>query len=306
MEMPRGSSLTSHLVVVVVVPVSSIRCTPPSSAPSEMYRRWPVNACCCRTLRSATTPRERRRLRCEGRLCRVRASRRRRWRRSTLMSAVSWSTFVELHLLQQDVLIFVRLFVCLCVCVYVLMCLYLFGGEETGRNCWEERKLIKAVNGLLPLRLNNLFITNSDIHYHRTRQHYNLHIVRDTTSIRASSIQQFRVKILNLLDTVFKTAPLLYLKVSINPSLLVIQIFYIILFINCHKRYHLLHVLYYIFVLSSAQYYFVILGPTKQATSFLRLNLYSVNIVKRLYTLILISSAWFFILCNRLHVLFCT
>ena len=84
--------------------------------------------------------------------------------------------------------------------------------------------MFNAVNGLLPLHLCNLFITNSDIHYHYTRQHYrytrqhyhytrqhfNLHVIRhNNNSIPASSIQFLLVKICNLLDDVLKTALLL-------------------------------------------------------------------------------------------------
>ena len=67
--------------------------------------------------------------------------------------------------------------------------------------------MFKAVNGLLPPHLSNLFITNNNIHSHCTRQHWNLLVIRHHTSIGASSIRICGVKIWNCLDSVLKTAP---------------------------------------------------------------------------------------------------
>ena len=55
--------------------------------------------------------------------------------------------------------------------------------------------MFKAVNGLLPPHLSNLFITNNNIHSYCTRQHCNLHVIRHNTSIRASSIRICGVKV---------------------------------------------------------------------------------------------------------------
>ena len=63
--------------------------------------------------------------------------------------------------------------------------------------------IFKAVNGLLPLHLSNLFNTNGEIHY----LHSNLHIIGHNTSIRASSIKILGVQIWNLLNTAQKPAP---------------------------------------------------------------------------------------------------
>ena len=67
--------------------------------------------------------------------------------------------------------------------------------------------MFKAVNGLLLPHLSNLFITNNNIHTHCTRQHCNIHVIRHSTRIQASSIRICGVKILNCLDSVVKTAP---------------------------------------------------------------------------------------------------
>ena len=63
--------------------------------------------------------------------------------------------------------------------------------------------MFKAVNGLLPLHLNNLFITNNNIRSHCIRQHCYLHVLRHNTSIRASSIRICGVKIWNCLDNIY-------------------------------------------------------------------------------------------------------
>ena len=81
--------------------------------------------------------------------------------------------------------------------------------------------MFKAENGLLPPHLSNLFITNSDVHYHYTGQHSNFHVTRHNTSIRASSIKIFSVNIWNLFDIVRKTVPSLSIFRSKMTSLIV-------------------------------------------------------------------------------------
>ena len=111
--------------------------------------------------------------------------------------------------------------------------------------------MFKAVNGLLPLYLSNLFITDSDIHYHYTRQHSNLHVIRHNTSVRASGIKIFGVKIWNLFVSVLKTAPSLNIFTNKFTFFIVTNRDILHNFINCHKRYHLLRILYCMFALSS-------------------------------------------------------
>ena len=67
--------------------------------------------------------------------------------------------------------------------------------------------MFKAVNGLLPPHLSILFITNKNINSHCTRQHCNLRVIMQNTSIRASSIRICGEKIWNCLDSALKTAP---------------------------------------------------------------------------------------------------
>ena len=68
---------------------------------------------------------------------------------------------------------------------------------------------IQLINGFLVLLFSLSSIENRKQFGTIMRQHCNLHVVLHNTSIQASSIQIFGVKIYSSLDTVSKSAPTL-------------------------------------------------------------------------------------------------
>ena len=111
--------------------------------------------------------------------------------------------------------------------------LNIFGINTFQMGCF----MFKAVNGLLPSYLSNLFITNNNIHSHCTRQHWNHHVIRHNTSIRASSIRICGGQIWNCLDSALKTAPSFNIFRSRFRSFIVANAINLrILFVNYPKK----------------------------------------------------------------------
>ena len=60
--------------------------------------------------------------------------------------------------------------------------------------------MYKISNCLLPTVFQNLFTVNSNVHDHKTRQSYKLHVISHIRNSRAYSIKIYGVRLLNMLS----------------------------------------------------------------------------------------------------------
>ena len=69
----------------------------------------------------------------------------------------------------------------------------------------------KSLNGLLPNIFNDIFVTNSDMHDHNTRQRTKLHVISHRIKIREFSIQIYDTKQWNSLEKSVIESPSFYI-----------------------------------------------------------------------------------------------